>query len=159
MEIVNFEYFSINEYMGIVDKYVDKDVREINFQNRVIVQLLDRLFINYKEIDIVDVSTQYKNKESKEYHSRKFYAWDHTPDLLLVKNWKYENIKKAKEDYLAIVEIKSPILDPISKESSHTQEEINDYLKNNQKVILTDCFVWRFFQKNKGRICRFYFAR
>ena len=67
----------------------------------------------------------------------------------MVKNWNYKNLKKPEEDYLAVVEIKSPTLDPISKNSKHTLEEVKNYLENGRKVILTDCYEWIFYDKNK----------
>ncbi|NLM18894.1 MAG: hypothetical protein GX217_02585 [Clostridiaceae bacterium] len=151
MEIVKDNVYSFEQYREVVDKYVQIDAREINFQNRVILRLLDKIFINDQDISIVDVSTQYKNKESK-LHTRKFYAWDHTPDLLIVKNWTYKNGDKEEEGYLAIVEIKSPILDPIDKNSIHTNQEIADYRAHCKKVILTDCYEWQFFEE--GRLLR-----
>ena len=144
MKIIEDNMYSFEQYRELVDKYVEIDVREINFQNRVILSLLEKVLINDRDISIVDVSTQFKNKES-EAHTRKFYAWNHTPDLLIVNNWNYENKDKEGEDYLVIVEIKSPILDPVNRKSIHTDQEIVDYRTHCKKVILTDCYRWFFF--------------
>lgn len=149
MNIINSNQFSFNEYITIVDKYVRADVREINFQNRVVLQLLDKVFLNESEITVIDISTQYKNKEVEGYHTRAYYAWVHTPDLLIAKNWNYANVNMDKDDFLAVVEIKSPILDPISKNKQHTWDEVNEYMKKGSKVILTDCYRWYFFEKGK----------
>lgn len=62
--IIKSNYFSFEEYKRIVEKYENEDWREINFQNRIVLQVLDKIFINNDNIAIVDVSTQYKNKES-----------------------------------------------------------------------------------------------
>lgn len=142
--IVKSNYFSFEKYKQLVDKYYENDPREINFQNRVILTLLDKIFINDEKIWIVDVSTQFKNRES-EQHTREMYANDYTPDLLIVKKWKYNNINKPSEDYLAVVEIKSPKLDPIRNNNNHTSKEVDNYIKIGRKVILTDCFEWRFY--------------
>ena len=144
MRIIESNYFSFEQYKKLVEKYEREDWREINFQNRVVLSLLERVFINNDNIAIVDTSAQFKNRES-EIHTRKYYANNSTPDLLVVKNWNYSNKDIKKEDYLAIVEIKSPILDPISKENSHTEKEVQDYIRNGQKVILTDCYKWNFY--------------
>ena len=148
MDIVKSEFFSFEEYRKIVDKYVNQDYRELNFQNRVVLQLIDKVLANTSDLSIVDVHVQYKNRES-ELHTRKYYAGDHTPDLLIVKDWNYENIQKAKSDYVALVEVKSPVLDPISREVSHTNEEIEEYMKICDRVILTDCYTWKFYFKGK----------
>lgn len=144
LKIAEDSGFSYEYYKRLVEKYEREDWREINFQNRVVLQLLEKILINNEEIVIVDVSTQYKNRESS-LHTRKYYANDSTPDLLIVKEWKYENIYKPRNDYLAVVEIKSPILDPIPSNNSHTAKEVQDYLNNGSKVILTDCFRWVFY--------------
>lgn len=150
--IIKSNYFSFEEYKRIVEKYENEDWREINFQNRIVLQVLDKVFINNDNIAIVDVSTQYKNKESS-IHTRQHYANDHSPDLLIVKNWNYNNRNKLKQDYLAVVEIKSPILAPINKENSHTTKEIQDYIDNGSKVILTDCYNWIFYGfENKPKV-------
>lgn len=98
---------SFKNYTILLDKYINTDWREINFQNRIVLPMLENIFINKSEIEIVDVSTQYKNRESNS-HTRKYYANNYTPDLLLVKNWLYYNKKIPSHDYLAVVEVKSP---------------------------------------------------
>ena len=47
------------EYKKLVDKYYEKDCREVNFQNRIIIPFLES-FIP-EEFDVVDSSTLYKN--------------------------------------------------------------------------------------------------
>lgn len=144
MRIIESNYFSFEQYKKLVEKYEREDWREINFQNRVVLSLLEKVFINNDNIAIVDTSAQFKNRESK-IHTRKPYANNSTPDLLVVKNWNYSNKGIKEEDYLAIVEIKSPTLAPICEENLHTEEEIQDYIRNGQKVILTDCYKWIFY--------------
>ena len=134
------------KYRKLVDTYSNSDWREVNFQNRIILPLLDEIFEHNPFIQVVDVSTQYKNKESV-YHTREHYAWDYTPDLLLAKQWHYYNKEMKKTDYLAVMEIKSPILAPIQTHCVHTNEEIKEYLKHIDKVILSDCYQWKFYNK------------
>lgn len=139
-KILEFEH-----YKTLVDKYFKFDYREINFQNRIILPLLESIFIYNNEIDIVDISTQFINKESK-VHTRKYYANEYTPDLLIAKKWNYNNTDKPKDDYIAVIEIKSPKLNPLIKQNNHTDSEVQSYLRNKNKVILTDCFKWVFYE-------------
>ena len=148
MNITKSNHFAFEEYKELVEKYIKIDCREINFQNRVVLQLLERIFIKNHSVFIVDVSTQYKNKSSN-IHDRKFYAWEYTPDLLIVKDWNYNNKDKQKEDYLAVVEVKSPVLDPICNNKNHTFAEIENYKAHGSKAILTDCYEWIFYDGDK----------
>lgn len=141
--ILEFEH-----YKTLVNKYCKIDCREINFQNRIILPMLESICEDNdnNEIDIVDVSTQYKHKES-EIHTRQYYANEYTPDLLIAKKWNYNNLLKTEDDYIAVVEIKSPKIDPLSKRNNHTEDEVKSYLLNINKVILTDCFKWVFYER------------
>ena len=103
---------SFKNYTILLDKYINTDWREIYFQNRIVLPMLENIFIDKSEIEIVGVSTQYKNRESNS-HTRKYYANNYNPDLLLVKNWLYYK-KISNHDYLAVVEVKSPRLDPLN---------------------------------------------
>ena len=135
---------SFKNYTILLNKYINTDWREINFQNRIVLPMLENIFIDKSEIEIVDVSTQYKNRES-DSHTRQYYANNYTPDLLLVKNWLYYNKKISNNDYLAVVEVKSPKLDPLNKTKKHTEEEVQSYLDIGRSVILTDCLKWVFY--------------
>ena len=147
--IIESNYFSFEQYKELVKKYEMEDVREINFQNRIVLTMLDKLLAgDDRNISIVDVSTQGKNRESS-IHTRKYYANVYIPDLLIVKNWNYDNKNKPAQDYLAVVEIKSPILDPINNNKPHTTDEVQDYINNGSKVILTDCYRWVFYEPKK----------
>lgn len=144
LKIIESSEFSFEYYKRLVEKYETEDWREINFQNRIVLPMLEKIFINDDNISIVDISTQYKNRESS-LHTRKYYANNSTPDLLIVKNWNYNNKDKAPSDYLAVVEIKSPRLAPICNDNNQTTEEVQDYINNGSKVILTDCLRWVFY--------------
>jgi hypothetical protein len=148
--------FSYGYYKKLVNKYRENDCREINFQNRVIVPFLEKLFINVVDISIVDVSMQYKNKNSKIhdtscYSSQQDYAAP--PDLLIAHNWNYANKNNKDIDYLTVIEIKSPVLNSINDEKryiEHTRKEVKFHLEANFKVILTDCIRWNFFEREQG---------
>jgi len=152
--------FSYDFYRKLVNKYIEIDWREINFQNRVVIQFLEWLFVDIEDISIVDVSTQYKNKNSGIHDTSKYLSQDINaapPDLIIVQNWNYANKNNKKISYLAAVEIKSPVLDPIyNKEykngeyKSHTLKEVSHHLDVIPKVILTDCIRWQFFQRKSG---------
>lgn len=144
IKIVESECFTFEDYQKLVEKYCKEDVREINFQNEIIIQLLKKIFINDDKISVVNVSAQFANRESKE-HTRKHYANDFTPDILIAKDWNYRNKALAEENYLAVIEVKSPMLDPISKVNTHTNEEIDAYKQIGIRLILTDCYVWNFY--------------
>ena len=98
------------------------------------------MFREEKNISIVDVSMQYKNRNSK-VHTREPYASNYTPDLLIAKSWNYQN--RGKDiGYLAVVEIKIP--------DSMDTSQVSEYLTpDNRKVIWTNCFIWKFFIDEK----------
>lgn len=121
-----------------------KDTREIVYQNKVLIPFLEALF----DVDVVDVSTQYKNKKS-DLHTREYYTrGDYTPDILLVKDWVYNNINLPARNYLAVIEVKSPYLEPLGKVSRKTLNEVAKLNELNCGVILTDVYTWRFYSKN-----------
>ena len=78
------------EYKKLVGKYYEKDCREVNFQNRIIIPFLES-FIP-EEFDVVDSSTLYKNwKHYKDEKGngicRETFAGECTPDILIMKDW------------------------------------------------------------------------
>lgn len=150
--IVQDETFSYSYYKRLENKYSEIDWKEITIQNRVVTPFLDRLFMNEKDISIVDISTQYDNKNSK-IHDTRIYRKEKTspPDLLVACHWNYANLDNDKIDYLAVVEVKSPSLDPVyNKDNTKFEGQIKTHLEVNDKVILTDCIKWQFFEKEHG---------
>lgn len=125
------------KYISLVEKFKNNDNREINYQNRIIIPFLEGLFEKY--YDIVDVSTQYKNRETN-LHTRENYANNSTPDLLIAKNWNIQNKGKANINYCAVVEIKVP--------GSKNRKQIEDYIKVIPNVIWTDCKTWEFYDNS-----------
>lgn len=138
--MINCDISTYEQYTNLVDTFLKTDNREINYQNRVIIPLLDNLSRDKKGISVVDVSTQYKNRESK-VHTRKNYANNYTPDLLIASNRNYNNINNDKIDYYAVIEIKRPF--------NSSQYQLSEYLATNiSKVIWTNCLRWEFYNKN-----------
>lgn len=77
------------------------------------------------------------------------------PDIMVVKNWNYNNRDNDDILYLAIIEIKSPLLDPVNNRDSneygsHTKREISCHIQACTNVILTVSFRWHFYQIAKG---------
>lgn len=150
-KIVDNDNFSFSYYKGLVDKYLKIDSREINFQNRIVIPFLDKLFSNEKDISIVDISTQSKRQNSV-IHDTRFYKRDDasSPDLLVARHWNYANLNNKEIDYLAVIEVKSPELNSIYKADKigwKNEEQVRMHLAANDKVILTDCIKWSFFKK------------
>lgn len=150
-------------YKELVDKYIKIDSREINFQNRIVIRFLEKLFINTKGISIVDVSMQYhkKYKKSKIHDTSKYSSRQNAaapPDLLIARNWNFANKNNEKIDYLMVIEIKSPVSEEriynkkIEEYKAHTINEVSFHLEANRKVILTDCIRWQFFKRENKLI-------
>lgn len=147
--IVQDETFSFSVYKEMVDKYLEIDFREITIQNRVITSLLDRLFLNEKDISIVDISTQTDRNNSKIHDTRNYRKEKaSSPDLLVARHWNYKNIDNDNIDYLGVVEVKSPVL--MSLDKNRFEDQIENHLEVNDKVILTDSIKWLFFEKKHG---------
>lgn len=149
---------SFEHYTDLVGKYLKIDCRETIVQNRIIVPFLDTLFLEDKDILVIDTSTQYKNKESKLHDLSQYRSMEvgsAPPDIMVVKNWNYNNRDKDDIQYLATIEIKSPLLDPVNNRdsneyNSHTKREISCHLQACTNVILTDSFRWHFYQCKSG---------
>lgn len=141
----NNEYndLSFRKYTELVDKFLSSDNRELNYQNRVIIPMLEKIFNGY-ELDVVDTSTLYKNWEKRSWHDRSKYAGTYTPDILIVKNWNIENNGKNDIEYIAVIEVKKPN----AMDRYHATKEVNDYLNYIPNVILTDTVTWEFYTRN-----------
>lgn len=149
--IVNNENFSYSYYKKLVGKYLNNDCREITLQHRVVIPLLDTLFINEKDISIIDISRQNNRNNSVIHTTRSYRKKDaSSPDLLIARNWNYANIDNEEIEYLAVVELKSPApkLNPIYNKKNDFSGQIKTHLEANHKVILTDCIKWEFFKKD-----------
>lgn len=161
--IVYDNNFSYIEYKKIINKYLKNDSRELNFQNRAIVFMLEKLLIN-TDIEVIDTSTLYYRgkRNSKTLDNSQFTGkisngkYSAPPDLLLVRNWNIDNVNNTVE-YLAAVEIKSPNSKneqihgkDFKKYYQHMKDQMSAHLSVNTKVILTDCYRWQFFNNKDG---------
>ena len=71
--------------------------------------------------------------------------------MLVARHWNYANVDNDEIDYLAVVEVKSPSLEPVyNKDKNKFERQIKTHLEVNDKVILTDCIKWQFFEKEYG---------
>ena len=133
-----------SKYKDLVDKYYQKDCRELNFQNRVIIPFLES-FLPPK-YEVVDTSTIYKNWKNYKNEKgngicRDKFAENYTPDLLLIENWSL--FAENKERPSIIIEVKRPTATDIK----HANNEIEEYLSKADHVILSDCITWEFYKK------------
>lgn len=138
-----------SKYKDLVDKYYQKDCRELNFQNRVIIPFLES-FLPLK-YEVVDTSTIYKNwKNYKDEKGngicRDKFAEDYTPDLLIIENWSL--FAKNKEKPFIIIELKRPT----ATDRKHAEKEIKEYLSKSDHVILSDGITWEFYERQDNEI-------
>lgn len=138
-----FDETKIRKYIKDVEKYLAKDDREVNYQNRIAIPFLQ--YILSEDIDIVDTSTLYRNWNRRQFHDRSKYANHYTPDVLISKNWTIYNKDIENIEYLSLVEIKTPT----ANDRKHADMEKDEYLNKVPFVILTDCITWELHRKNK----------
>lgn len=143
---------NFNNYKETIDTqiYIKKDVREIVFQNEIIKPYLRFLVPNY-DVEQTDTKIRTNSHDYLQYcgtYERNGKLYPATPDLCIVDNWVWDNAQDM--EYKATVEIKSPILDPITgftPEKYKCKNEIKRHLNSikNKKVILTDTVTWTFY--------------
>lgn len=135
------------QYKDLVSYYLENDNREVNYQNRIIIPLLEEILGS--EYDVVDVSQLTKEWNNRNICRDKF-AGIHTPDILIAKNWKlkFEKDSTRAVEYLCLIEVKKPT----ANDSNHAALEINEYLSKGMPVILTDCITWKIFYKKENAI-------
>ena len=149
------EIFTYEYYQKIVDRYRKYDYREINFQNRVVIPLLEDLVAKSENVWIVDVSLQGKNRNSKLHDISKYRSLEKhaaSPDILVASNWNYKNRDNKSVVYHTVVEVKSPEIAPLFKSTKHTANQVRYHLKANKKVILTDCLRWEFYEEGRTMV-------
>lgn len=148
------------QYIILMNRQINNnDVRERVFQDNVIRPFLQDIF---EELDIepVDIKVNASMHDYLQYcgtYSRKrgetTIEVPGTPDLCITQNWNWYN-KKYEVMYKAVVEIKSPALDPITgyePEKYKCLDEVNRHLRatKNDRVILTDGVTWAFYKKEE----------
>ncbi|WP_323704128.1 hypothetical protein [Mammaliicoccus sp. Dog046] len=156
------------DYISTFEKYAERDHREIHFQNEIVKPFLRSVL---PELFVEDVHS-YFNKGG--HHDFSQYAGETSeyissqPDLVICDNWHTEN-KISKENtenevkkvnYNAIVEVKSPFLEPIfhldplnyldtanTVKESGLREKAKDLLRpmKVKKLIFTDTLKWEFY--------------
>lgn len=135
------------DYKNLVNKYYNKDCREINFQNRIIIPFLESIIP--KEYDIVDSSTLYKNWDLyKDGQDRIGISWNSfaakgTPDILITKDW--ELFAQYKSKPVLIIEIKRPT----AIDRLHADSQVKEYINvvKCENVVLTDSITWEFYSR------------
>lgn len=133
-----------NRYQNLVKKYYQRDCRELNFQNRVIIPFLESFLP--EKYEVVDSSTLYRNwgkykDEKGNSICRDRFAKKYTPDLLIIEDWKL--FAKEKNTPSIIIEVKRPT----ASDRKHAENEIKEYLGKANDVILTDGITWEFYKK------------
>lgn len=131
-----------SRYKDLVNKYYQKDCRELNFQNRIVIPFIESLIP--EQYDVVDSSTLYKNWKKI---NRVAFAGQYTPDVLVVDNWNL--FDENKQGPKIIIEVKSPTAD----DREHANKEVEEYLEKSNCVILTDCITWEFHENNGENKC------
>lgn len=147
------------EYKLLMNRQLKKkDVRERVFQDNVIRPFLQVLLTDY-DIEPVDVKINSSEHDYTQYcgtYVKNGIEITATPDLCISDNWNWEN-RKNIVNYKCVVEIKSPILDPITgfePSKYRCLEEVKRHLnaKKNSKVILTDGITWTFYERELNPI-------
>ncbi|MCM3574733.1 hypothetical protein M3172_16165 [Mesobacillus subterraneus] len=151
---------TFDDYKRWFEKYKkNNDVREINFQNEVVKKFISAICAD------LDVENSEKKGPDTNKHDYLQYCGTYidktgkekafTPDLVITKNWNWLN-KENDVEYRAVVEVKSPYLQPIYKKDyekygENLKKELRCHLsaKNNDKVILTDAMKWEFYKRNE----------
>ena len=133
-----------NRYQKLVEKYYQKDCRELNFQNRVILPFLESFLP--EKYEVVDSSTIYKNwgkykDEKGNGICRDTFAEKYTPDLLIIEGWNL--FAKEKKAPSIIIEVKRPT----ALDRKHAENEIKEFLDKAGYVILTDSITWEFYKR------------
>ncbi|MDQ0090888.1 hypothetical protein J2T12_004314 [Paenibacillus anaericanus] len=143
MYIIEGYNYSLDEYVGHIEKIGNNNPQERNYQE-LISYFLKRIFIN-TDIEVIDVST---NRNTKLHNRDNYTGNGGTPDLLLARGYQYANIDIEEQsiEYIAAIEIKA-----FKKQLNESElikkhkKQLESHLSINKKVIFTDCVTWCFF--------------
>lgn len=152
--------YAFDIYLNKVITISETCPREINYQLEIIKPFLESVFKDYQ---IVDTSKNCEPKENTKYpkHNRYMYTVKNgtSPDLLITKGYKYNNNKKNKNlmKIYGVIEVKEQSsYEMFNKEVEsyhiHIINEIATYFCKNEKVILTNCRRWQFFDRKKIKL-------
>lgn len=143
MYIIEEYNYSLDEYIGHIEKIGKNNPQERNYQE-LISYFLKRIFIN-TDIEVIDVST---NRNTKLHNRDNYTGNGGTPDLLLARGYQYVNIgiQEQSIEYIAAIEIKAYKHLNESKLIKVHEKQLESHLFKNKKVIFTDCVTWCFFR-------------
>lgn len=141
------------DYISTFEKYSERDVREVNFQNELVKPLLRSVFPHLYVEDVSEYSNSLGVHDFSQYAGLTVDNKNSQPDLVICDNWMADNRNK-NIDYKAVVEVKSPYLgsaifhksyDKLYSESIKTK--MQDLLRPGKvkKLIFTDTLKWEFY--------------
>lgn len=115
--------------------------------------ILNFLDLVLKNTDIQAIPC-YKNRDDTKIHSNKQYSGPKgPPDILLARNYSYQNKIRSDIEYLVSIEVKVPNLYTFNEKrfirDNINQEQIESHLSKVPKVIVTDGIRWYFLVKNR----------
>lgn len=157
-KIIEIDSVKFDEYKKWFNKYKENnDKQEIKYQNEVVKKFISAICPDFDventekkgpptcNHDYLQYCGTYIDRNGKEKPT--------TPDLVIAKNWNWLN-KVNDVDYRAVVEVKSPYLQPIYNKGYKEygvglKKEMRRHLSatHNDKVILTDALKWEFYNK------------
>lgn len=120
----------------------------------------DILFAKFLEKVFPDYEIPYTSNNSEpkgnSTHNRYYYTLENrtAPDLLVAKNYIYENLNTKPVIYAALEVKQQASTEMFNKEikkySIHLIQKLATYLCVNNKVILTNCRRWQFFDRTNN---------
>lgn len=128
---------------------------EINYQLEIIKPLLEVILSEYQIPDTSN-NSEPKDRGRESKHNRYYYTLKNgtAPDLLIAKNYKYDN-RNDKPDIFAAVEVKhQSSAEMFNREFNeyaiHLVNELATYMCVNNKAIATNCRRWQFFDRTNS---------
>lgn len=128
---------------------------EINYQLEIIKPLLEVILSEYQIPDTSN-NSEPKDRGRESKHNRYYYTLKNgtATDLLIAKNYKYDN-RNDKPDIFAAVEVKhQSSAEMFNREFNeyaiHLVNELATYMCVNNKAIATNCRRWQFFDRTNS---------
>lgn len=148
--------YDVKWYLKTINNLLKYSPKEETFQNIIVYPILDNILKqNNNSFNVIDTHNFAQNNTRK--HDRSGYSvlTKAVPDLIVAKNFTYENRNKNKIEVKAAIEVKCPT----SKEIKINDNEyifVDDLytqllptLIKNGKMILTNFKNWFFFEYNE----------